>query len=174
MTLLAACTLSVSLIQTTQAQIKPVIYREEVFYNTTTMEYDFTCYATNLQFGTLWIFQVNTNLITTNWVRFGSAYYTGFGTGVSYNMTDYPIRLSTNAFFRMFQVGTNFTFYSGFESLGLTAYDAESDQLTRDLSRATPEEMASLRSQSRNTNERPSLPSIEEIMPPVITNRFYH
>lgn len=156
------------------ASNQPYIYKSEVFYNTTFNDYEFTCYATNLEFGTIWVFQTNSDLLTQNWVQFGQAYYTGLGVNVSYNSADLPIQYADQVFFRMAQVGTNFTFYPGFESSGLIAYDAESDQMERDLSRASPEEMASLRSQSRNTNERPSLPSIDLIMPPVITNRFYH
>jgi len=101
-------------LQLRAADNQPVIYTTFVYNDFYTGRQYCSCYASNVQYGTLWEFQVNTNLATTNWVHFGSDYYTGWGTNyywVPYAMADWPTDRGPQAFFRMRQIGTNFMFY---------------------------------------------------------------
>lgn len=156
--------------------IQPHIYKSEVTYFSFTRRYIFDCYATNLDYGTLWVFETNSDLLTTNWSRFTSTYYTGFGTNftVPYISPGYNTAWTPQVFMRMTQVGTNFTFFSSFEHLEMIGYYAESERAARELNRSIPVERTPAITRNWSTFERPLPPSIEEIMPPVITNRFFH
>lgn len=161
------------------AEIIPIIYYEQVFYvgDPEDRRYYFSCAASNLETGTLWIFQSNTNLATTNWMLFGNFYYTGmgYGYGPPYNSGGYALTNSDQVFVRMKQVGTNYEFYPDFDGSDLNSYNSfsrpfEYQDEAISISELGPAPMV----RKFNAEQLFIPPSIDLIMPPVITNRFYH
>ncbi len=101
---------------TASVKADPILYNPRTFsdINYNGLEF-FTMDMTNIDYGDVWIWQVNTNLTSTNWTYWGGSWAVGQGTTQQYpyTMIPYPLYLSTNAFFRMVQIGTNFEFYPG-------------------------------------------------------------
>lgn len=104
------------------------IYNEEVVFDGISQDV-FECQATNSNhhYGNIYMFQVDTNLLTTNWCQWGNVYYTDVpgNESVPYGSAGYPVVNSEQAFFRFAQVGTNYMFYPGIDTNGCIAMESQ-------------------------------------------------
>lgn len=148
----------------------PVIFKSEVFYYEPLDVNYFDCYASNLDYGTLWVFETNSDLTTTSWAKFGQSYYIGFGPTytIPYVSTDYDISWTPQVFMRMKQVGTNFDFYPGYDFSSMSLYDPEVGAAkVKTYPAQKPAQQA-----SKPTIKLQIAVDVESLMPPSMTNRF--
>lgn len=119
------------------AKADPVIYETFTYDDFISGQKYFSCYASNLDSGTLWVFEKNNDLLSTNWTHWGSDYYVGNGPAytIPYAMAGHP---ATNGmeFFRMRQVGTNYTFYQSFDASGFSEFDSAAEAQRMESARA--------------------------------------